>query len=479
VRWDAVVVGSGIGGLACAGVLAAAGRSVVVLEQAKGPGGYLASFERRGFTFDAAVDCVAGFDPDGLLTWILQALGVEDAVRPIRLDPIRMSRFPGLTVSVDAELPAYVDRLCQIFPDERHGIAAFFRRADEIYADAMTMVEAVKHRTPPAGALNGAWMRYGNLTYMDLLDLDIRDRRLVAVLSDRCPFLGLSPRHASATRLVTLVMSYFRSGAYRPRGGHQQLADALVQGIRRKGGIVYCGRSVHAIEVEGNRCTRVLTDDGGEFVASRVVSSADFLETFGRLIGGNIGTGVLASHSDRPISPSFFIGYLGVRRERSLAASSIGSFPTFDLDSFLGRYTPFSHPDPLGVTIPTVEDPTLAPAGHDVLIVHELIPATWACDWCRDKDALLDKALSMAEHLFPGLRDRVVHCEAATPSTLERYTRNQGGAAYGWDQGPFRMRVRHGMSNLFLGGHWNESGGVLAAAYSGARAARQILNGAE
>ena len=313
MRWDAVVIGSGIGGLACAGALAARGRAVVVLEQAATPGGYLSSFRRRGFTFDSAVDCIAGLDSGGLLTRLLESLGVSTDLTPIRLDPIRVSRFPGLTVRVDASLPAYADRLCGLFPAERDGIAAFFRRAEEIYADVARMMEAVAEPSATAPPSTGALMRHGHLTYADLLGLDIRDRRLAAVLSDRCPFLGVSPMRASATRMVTLIMSYFRSGAYRPRGGHQQIPDLLVHGIRRRGGEVHLGRSATAIRLEGDRCDRVVTADGAEFLANHVVSNADVAETFGRLVGGDMGQAVLADTGGRPLSPSFYVVYAGVR----------------------------------------------------------------------------------------------------------------------------------------------------------------------
>jgi phytoene dehydrogenase-like protein len=206
VKWDAAVIGSGIGGLACAGALAAHGRAVVVLEQAAAPGGYLGSFRRRGFTFDSAVDCIAGLDPAGLLTRLLESLGVRDGLTPIRLDPIRVSRFPGLTVRVDASLPAYMDRLCGLFPAERDGIVAFFRRAGEIYADVAGLLEAVADLSATVPPVNGALMRYGHLTYADLLRLDIRDPRLAAALADRCPFLGVSPARVSATRMIALIM---------------------------------------------------------------------------------------------------------------------------------------------------------------------------------------------------------------------------------------------------------------------------------
>jgi phytoene dehydrogenase-like protein len=472
---DVVVIGSGIGGLACAGRLAAQGRRVVVLEQASAPGGYLSSFDRDGFRFDSAVDCIAGLDPDGLLTRLLRDLGVEQALVPLRLDPVRLTRFPGLTVQVDASLPAYIERLHRLFPGERAGITAFFRRAEAIYADIETVMDAVKAGQEAPERASEAMLRYGGHTYAELLAEEIRDPRLAAVLSDRCPFLGSAPTRVAATRMVGLVMSYFRSGAYRPAGGHGRLPELLVAGIRRRGGEVHLGRAARRIVVEGGRCTRVLAEDGADFPAAEVVSNADFAETFGGLLGA-AGERVLLANRDRPRSPSFFIAYAGVRRDAAPAASSIGSFGTFDLTALLERYVPFATGDPLGITIPSVEDPRLAPAGHDALAIHELIPAGDGRSWDAERDACLGRLLAKAEVVLPGLTERLVHAEAATPCTLERYTRNRGGAAYGWEQGPALPRIRHGIPNLHLVGHWAEiGGGVLAAAFSGLRAAVRLL----
>ena len=477
MKLDAVIIGSGIGGLACAGMLAAKGRKVVVLEQAAVPGGYLTSFQREGFTFDSAVDCIAGLDPEGLLTWLLRSLGVEDGLTPIRLDPIRVSRFPGLTIQVDASLPAYIERLSRLFPSEQSGTAAFFRRAGEIYSDVEAMMQTIKDGEENIDVFPRALMRYHDLTHADLLRLDIRDARLLAILSDRCPFLGSSPVRVSATRMASLMMSYFRSGAFRLMGGHQRLPDLLTQGIRRMGGEVYCSRPAKKILLEGGRCARVLTKDGAEFEAKHVVSNADFVETFGRLVGGDVGAAILAETCGRALSPSFFILYAGVRRDASPgAASSIGSFESFDLGEFLDRYVPFSNTEALGITIPTVEDPSLAPPDHDVYLVHELVPHGDARDWKQEEKACAEKVLGKAERVFPGLTRRLAYCEVATPATLERYTRNQCGAAYGWDQIPSLSKVRHGIVNLHLAGHWAETGGgILAAAYSGLRVAVRII----
>ena len=477
MTWDAVVVGSGIGGLSAAGVLAARARKVLVLEQAAAPGGYLASFRRRGFVFDAAVDCVAGLDPGGLIAWLLRSLGVESELRAVRLDPIRLSRFPGMEVAVDANLDEYLERLCGLFPAERPGIHAHFRKMEEIYRDVERELQGVRDPGGTYGAYPASFARYGDATWAGLLKEDIADPKLAAILSDRCPFLGISPARVSAIRMASLVMSYFHSGAWRPVGGHRTLANVLVKGIRRKGGEFQSGRVVRRIVVANGRCTGVETKDGGWFPARHVVSNADATETFAGLLSGGSG-GCPRDGSGTPrLSPSFFILYLGVRGYPPMPdASSIGSFDTFDLASLLDRYVPFRDSPSLGITIPTREDSSLAPPGHHVVLVHELVPQGFAQDWARRKDVLADRVLGMAEKVVPGLSAGVVFSDAATPATLERYTRNRGGAAFGWEHTPGFRREVNGIPNLHIAGHWCEvGGGVLAAAYTGVRAANRVM----
>lgn len=477
-RWDVVIIGSGIGGLCCAGTLAARGRKVLVLEQGRAPGGYLSSFRRGDFVFDSAVDCIAGLDPDGLLSWVLRSLGVAGDLASVRIDPIRVSRFPGLTVRVDADLSSYIDRLTGLFPSERDGIASFFRQCGQIYSNIEAAMEELRDDRGKTAMFPVSLLHHRSSTYGELLQRHFRDRKLMAVLSDRCPFLGLPPGRVSAVQMVSLMMSYFRSGAFRPVGGHQQLVGRLVDGVRRNGGEVLLQKGAKRIVIEGMRCTSVVAEDGEDFAASHVVSNADFHETFARLIGGDLGARITGIAERRKLSISFFVVYAGVKGELATTerAGSIGTFDGYDLDFLFRRHVPFQEGSTMGITVPTVDDPSLAPPAHHAMLIHELVPAGYFVDWKAEKEQLTRRVLRKAERVIPGLVEAIARVDAATPATLERYTRNRGGAAFGWENVPFLEPVRHDIDNLHLAGHWTEvGGGVLAAAFSGVRAAHRIL----
>ena len=84
--------------------------------------------------------------------------------------------------------------------------------------------------------------------------------------------------------------------------------------------------------------------------------------------------------------------------------------------------------------------------------------------------------LKKAERIIPGLSKQDLYLEAATPATLERYTANYRGAAYGWKPIPWLRNIKTAVKNLYLAGHWDGlGGGVITATYSGFKTANEIL----
>ncbi len=475
--FDCIIIGSGIGGLTAAGRLASKGIKVLLLEKNPRAGGYLQSFKRKGVVFDSSIDCFSGLDEHGPISILLRSLEVDNEIEFIRVDPIRTSIFPGITVHVHAEIDLYIEELKRLFPREAPGIEKLFGVLGAIYDDIRAWADSVTglkrdERMP------GNIIKYSDATYSELLDCHISDPSLKAILSDRCPFYGLPPGKVSAVAMTALIMSYFDSGAYRVRGGSQGLADVIVKGIRKKGGRVLFNKEVVEILTDGDTATGVKTADGEEYTSKCVLSSLDFLKTYRDLIGAgkNVSERALSQPLPR-VSSSFFILYAAAELDLSGlgASSSIGIYPTFDMES---NFTPSAsfHPETTtGLTIPTILDPSMAPKGLHSVTAHEMVDASYTDSWSEAKDRLTERLLAKVEKVLPGLKESSIHIEAATPATLERYTGNTGGAAYGWMQVPGLRPLKTFMGNLHFAGHWEGiGGGVVAAAYSGLRAANRV-----
>lgn len=473
--YDAIIIGSGIGGLVSAGILAARGLKTLVIEKHITPGGYLSSFRRSGFVFDSAVDCISGIAPGGLIHRVLEMLGVGGDIRLLRVDPIRVSLFPDFEVGVDGNLNAYIERLSGLFPSESAAIKLFFERARNAHSQLQTAaLNAIISGGFELNAITPDLLKLMGASYGEMLDDYFTDFRLKAVLSDRCPFIGLPPSKVSAVAMISLIMSYFELGAYRCEGGFQKLANVFVEGIRRKGGRVLFGNGVNQILLDdNNQCSGVRCDNGEEYTARYIVSNADFDLTFRSLLGGRYAH--LADEMMRcpGLSTSFFILYAGIEGDIGIN-SSIGCYPSYNMESYFDAGMEFREDSTIGVTIASKEDNSRAPHGSSTVVLHEMISAS---DKKLDKAVCIGRTLKKAERFFPGIKDRIVVLDAATPSTLQRYTGNCRGAAFGWRQIPgFRGPKRHGINNLHMAGHWGDfGGGVPAAAYSGAKAAGDIL----
>lgn len=473
--FDCVIIGSGIGGLVAGGRLASKGYKVLILEQNPVPGGYLQSFRRRSITFDSCVDCFSGLDANGPVSHVLSSLGVEKALEPIRIDPIRTSIFPGLTIHVHADIEKYISELKSLFPSESAGIDSLFRIFRAVYSEIKDWGDFITGLNPDE-RIPVNIVELSRLTYGELLDTYIKDTRLKAVLSDRCPFYGVPPTRAGAVAMIALIMSYFSSGAWRIKGGSQRLADAICSGIKATGSEVIFKKKAEHIIVENGKAIGVATSDGDEFTAKTVISNIDYYKTFE----------MLSTKEDRlraleqkvtGASSSFFILYAGVRMDLSHLgrSSSIGYYPTFDMDYNFTEEACFNTAGSIGITIPSLIDPDMAPDGTHSVTAHEMTRFSFKNEWKASKGELTDKILKKADLVIPGICRGATHVEAATPATLERYTANTGGAAYGWTQSPGLRPLNTFIDGLYLAGHWEGTGGgVVAAAYSGHKAAGHV-----
>lgn len=480
--FEFVVIGAGIGGLMCAATLGRAGRRVLVLEQHFLAGGYCTSFRRKGHTLDAALDTVCGLGSGSVFD---EGLGLLDRIKPIRLDPIREVVLGERSFVIPASMSQHERDLIEAFPAESQSIPRFFQTLSRL-AMAVTFVPVEKLWDKPTAAVLPEFERFHRATYRSLLDAHFDDELLCSVLSERCVYLGLPPEQVSAVTMAAMLVGYFRFGAYRVEGGFQRLADALVDVIR-EGGEVRLRTRVRRILIEGGRAVGVGLDDGSTIHAEHVVCGGDLLQTVRELLEpGAVDESLRSALERRTPSHSFVVVHYSTA---ALPAdfphvSSLGFFPGGSVTEAL-RWRGDPADDPhihLGVSIPTTEDPSLAPPGRSIVMLHYLCPRDLVADFSAEKERLAKALIERIGRWRSELTRDVEILSVATPHTLHRYTLNTGGAAYGWAATPQRYRDiaeqrQLGIEGLSLVGHWTDYGpGVFAAATSGVVTARSLLN---
>ncbi len=486
--YDAIVVGSGLGGLTSAALLARAGRRVLVVERHDRPGGYAHAFRRRRYYFDSAVHLVAGCEAapgteGGVLHRVLGALGVRDRCEFVRVDPCYRVEWPGFALDVPTGLEHFVEAHAERFPRAAKGIRGFAEDCLGIVGEAERAdLESA------AGPLNHPehfplLLRYRRATLGQVLSHHVEDPAARAALAALWPYLGLPPARVSFLYFATMLMSYVAEGAYFCRGTFQSLADAVAAALKLHGGELLLRSVVRRIEVEGGRVAGVVLENGQRIAAPLVVSNADARQTIEELVGEqHFPTRYTRRLQGMTPSISGFVVYAATSLDLGAAglAHETFSYPGTDHEAHAASGLAGA-PGWLSMTVPTLADPTLAPAGEHLLVLTTLVAYRTGTSWAERKQHLVEALLQQVERRLPGLTRALRFAEGATPRTLERYTRNQAGAMYGFEMtpaqvGPGRLENETPLPGLFLAGHWTRpGGGVVGVVQSGLRTAQLAL----
>ncbi|ONH62254.1 phytoene desaturase [Frankia sp. CcI49] len=502
-----VVVGAGVGGLAAAARLAAAGHRVTVCEAADQIGGKLGWYERDGYGFDTGPSLLT---MPAVFEDLFAATGgpLGDVLTLRRLDPIASYRFAdGTVLDAPADEAAFLAALdARLAP----GAGDEWRRLDDRARRVWEVSEQPFLRSPVSlRAL--AWMavrRPGALatvapasTLRGLGRRHLTDPRLRMMLERYATYTGSDPRRAPAA-LVTVPHVERRFGGWYIPGGLRLLGHAIAARATERGAVIRTGTPVARISLTpGGRVDGVRLTDGVVLPADVVVSDVDATRLYDGAPPsaehpGRRGTRPLVEHPAsrrrvRRLAPSLsgFVLLLALRgRTPGLAHHNV-LFPAdydAEFDAVFGGRLPW---DPT-IYIASPDDPAAAPPGDEAWFVlvnaspHRASGSSGSpggdaevragLDWDRPglADAYARRILDVLAARGLDVRARVRWYQTISPADLARRTGAPGGSIYGVSSnGPrsafLRPRNQSPVPGLFLvGGSAHPGGGLPLVALS-------------
>lgn len=480
---DVIVIGSGVGGLSAAALLAKRGLKVAVFEQHYLPGGYCTSWERRvrppntapgskerwRYIFDAGVHDFSGLGKRGGVRSLLKLLDIEDAIE-WRLN--QQEYFIGQTHFIT---PHNADEFSQLlgqhFPSEAANITRFFAEMrltyEEMYQDIDTTGGAPRSpnnldemlQYPKTHPHAYYWM---DKPFTTMLNEFFTDPQLKEVLLTLTAYLSSDPGSLKVMNMAPIFGYYFDGGWY-PVGGSQALPNALVSVIEKHGGKVFLREPVQRILVQNNTAVGVELKSGETHRAKAIISNADTHKTFLELVGKqHLPADFAQSIESLKSSTSAFIVFLGMDIVPDIA--------------------PITMLHELGIMIPSKVDGSLAPQGHSAVTLLKQIPQSLAGGWDRNapdyaarKREFADAMIASAEEVIPGLRQHITYQQEGSPQTFARYAWATGGSIYGPAAGQKTQTIKTPIQNLYMTGSGVMGGGVEAVAIAGIHAANEIL----
>ena len=494
-NFDIVIIGAGIAGLVAGNYLIDKGRRVLIVEQGKHPGGCACSFGRQGFRFDAAVHWISQAGEGGIVRQVLSDFGLADVVRFDRLPAPPAVWQDGIKVEPAFGMDAVVGAYSKAFPDEAAAIKKFWEDVQETKGQLWRLVKSEPGKMSLFGKLSFNLTfplkfpyiaRYHKKKATDVIRERFRDERLRRALESHGIFPDISFVHYSWFNMVTLD-----GDAFYPKGGIQAVPDALARRLTEKGGEIRYRTKAEKIIIENKKAAGVMTADGEEIKAARVISAGDAKNTFLKMVGRERLTKEFAELVDSwKASESFFYVYLGV--DMDLKAMGFDGSPIWYFPREMKRAEfPMLGGEAVGIGMPSVLDPSLAPEGKGVVILGITASCTHMAQcpvmkkgeagkeaYRAVKERIGEYLIDMAGEAIPGLRDKIEVKVVASPHTFERYTMNYLGASSGWSMAAdaqHKLPIRTPVPGLYLTGHWTMNpGGVPAAFVSGKMAAEEI-----
>ena len=478
-----VVVGAGLAGLSAALRLAGAGRKVTVVEREAVPGGRNGLLKKSGYSFDTGPSVLTM--PD-LISDALACVGedIKDWLDLVPLKPLyRAFYHDGSQLDVHADTNQMQAEIAKsISSKEAEGYARYVEFVTKLYKYEMkdfidrNIDSPLNLLTPNLARLIalGGFRRLA-----PKVNQFLKDPRTQKVYSFQAMYAGVSPQQALA---IYAVIAYMDSvnGVFFPKGGMHAVPRALAGAAEKHGVTFKYSTTVTSIERKNGRATAVLTDNGERIPCDVVVLNPDLPVAWRDLLGKQPRSVKRLKYS--PSCATLLIGSSKTYDHLAHHNIHFGKSWAGVFDELIKKKTLMSDPSIL-VTVPSKDDPALAPAGKSSYYVLFPTPNLSAdIDWEKTGPKYRDEMIKSLENRgYDGFGDAIEVEQLTTPLDWKNQGMEQGApfaSAHTFFQtGPFRPKnLAKGFENIVFAGSGTQPGvGVPMVLISGRLAAERIV----
>lgn len=506
-HYDAICIGSGLGSLTTASLLARKGKKVLVCEKHTTPGGFTHVFTRNDYEWDVGLHYVGDMDRKGSLLRV-----VFEHITDKNLKWADMGEVYDKVIIKDKVyeylkgLQNWKTRMKEYFPTEKDArsidkyVELLFEvnKSSKDFYTKKVLPDFIKFFTAPF--MNNGYAAFAKKTTKQVLDEISDNEELKAVLSAQFGDYGMPPSQSSFVIHAAVALHYMNGGFY-PVGGSEEIFNTIAPSIINAGGLVLIGAGVKEIMIENGVAKGVIMEDGRIIKSDIVVSGAGVHITYNNLI--SVAEKPKIKHLEEAVNLpqsfghlSLYIGFKHTAAELNLPKANYWIYPNGTdhdkaINDFLSDYN--KEFPVVYISFPASKNPKFEEKypGRSTIEIITVAKYDWFKKWENTRwkkrgdeyDALKEKlAQRLLAHLYkyePQLQGKIDMYELSTPVTTKHFCNYINGEIYGLDHQPSRfekeyLKPQTPIKNLFLTGQDIVTVGIGGALMSGVLTASAI-----